>query len=95
MGDTLPVLGNTTMDVYLNGEAFWCNIPAAVWDYRLGGYQVLKSGCRTGSAKFWTETCESRKFGTSLTCAADWGAAAGDIRRIQEEIAMTKGFKTM
>ena len=28
--------------MYLNGRAFWCNIPAAVWEYRLGGYQVLK-----------------------------------------------------
>ena len=42
MSDALPTLGNTTFDVYLNGEAFWRNIPAAVWDYRLGGYQVLK-----------------------------------------------------
>ena len=31
-----------TFDVYLNGEAFWRNVPAAVWNYRLGGYQVLK-----------------------------------------------------
>ena len=42
MLDALPVLGDKTFDVYLNGEAFWRNIPAAVWDYRLGGYQVLK-----------------------------------------------------
>ena len=42
MSDTLPALGDTTLDVYLNGEAFWCNIPAAVWNYKLGGYQVLK-----------------------------------------------------
>ena len=25
-----------------NGEAFWRNVSAAVWTYRLGGYQVLK-----------------------------------------------------
>ena len=42
MLDALPVLGDKTFDVYLNGEAFWRNIPAAVWDYRLGGYQILK-----------------------------------------------------
>ena len=42
LSDALPVLGETTFDVHLNGEAFWRNIPAAVWDYRLGGYQVLK-----------------------------------------------------
>ena len=42
MSDTLPTLGDTTFDVYLNGEAFWRNIPAAVWGYKLSGYQVLK-----------------------------------------------------
>ena len=42
MLDALPVLGDKTFDAYLNGEAFWRNIPAAVWGYRLGGYQVLK-----------------------------------------------------
>ncbi len=35
-------LGDTMFDIYLNGEAFWRNVPAAVWAYRLGGYQVLK-----------------------------------------------------
>ena len=42
MGDASDVLGDKTFDVYLNGEAFWRNVPAAIWDYRLGGYQVLK-----------------------------------------------------
>ena len=42
MGDALPVLGHRTFDVYLNGNAFWRNVPAAVWNYRLGRYQVLK-----------------------------------------------------
>ena len=42
MGDSPPALGETTIDIYLNGEAFWRNVPAAVWTYRLGGYQVLK-----------------------------------------------------
>ena len=42
MGDALSALGETTFDVYLNGNAFWRNVPAAVWRYKLGGYQVLK-----------------------------------------------------
>ena len=42
MEDALPALGHTTVDVYLNGNAFWRNVPAAVWTYKLGGYQVLK-----------------------------------------------------
>ena len=41
-GDSLSALGETTLDIYLNGEAFWRNVPSAVWHYRLGGYQVLK-----------------------------------------------------
>ena len=42
LGDALPTPGGRTFDIYLNGEAFWRNVPAAVWTYRLGGYQVLK-----------------------------------------------------
>ena len=42
MGDNVPTLGETTFDVYLNDRAFWRNVPAAVWIYKLGGYQVLK-----------------------------------------------------
>ena len=37
-----PLHGNMTFDVYLNGNAYWCNVPANVWRYKLGGYQVLK-----------------------------------------------------
>ena len=42
LGDALPALGETTFDVYLNHRAYWRNLPAAVWRYKLGGYQVLK-----------------------------------------------------
>ena len=42
MRDALPALGATTFDVYLNDRAFWRNVPAVVWNYKLGGYQVLK-----------------------------------------------------
>ena len=38
----LPTLGDATLDIHLNDRAFWRNVPAAVWNYRLGGYQVLK-----------------------------------------------------
>ncbi len=37
-----PTLGDTTYDIYLNDVAYWRNIPATVWTYKLGGYQVLK-----------------------------------------------------
>jgi len=42
MGDAPPGLGNTTLDIHLNDNAFWHNVPAAVWNYKLGSYQVLK-----------------------------------------------------
>ena len=42
VGDTVPTLGDTTLDVYLNDRAYWRNVPASVWGYKLGGYQVLK-----------------------------------------------------
>ncbi len=35
-------LGATTFDIHLNADAYWRNVPAAVWRYQLGGYQVLK-----------------------------------------------------
>ena len=37
-----PTLGATTFDIHLNADAYWRNVPAAVWRYQLGGYQVLK-----------------------------------------------------
>jgi hypothetical protein len=39
---TITRLGGTTFDIYLNGRVYWRNIPAAVWEYTLGGYQVIK-----------------------------------------------------
>ena len=46
MGTALDTLGETTCDggaaLHLNDRAYWRNVPAAVWRYKLGGYQVLK-----------------------------------------------------
>ena len=42
LGESVPTLGETTFDVYLNTNAYWSNVPAGVWTYKLGGYQVLK-----------------------------------------------------
>ena len=42
LADDVPTLGDTTFDVYLNDRAYWSNVPAAAWNYQLGGYQVLK-----------------------------------------------------
>ena len=40
--DMLLLLGETTCDIYLNGVAYWRNMPLNVWEYYIGGYQVIK-----------------------------------------------------
>jgi hypothetical protein len=40
--DTPARLGAQTLDVYLNDIALWSNVPARVWEYTIGGYQVIK-----------------------------------------------------
>ncbi|MDE2580879.1 MAG: N-6 DNA methylase, partial [Rhodospirillales bacterium] len=35
-------LGSRTHDVFLNAEAYWRNVPEQVWNFTIGGYQVLK-----------------------------------------------------
>ena len=42
LGPSVDAVGDTTFDIYLNDGAYWRNVPEAVWDYKLGGYQVLK-----------------------------------------------------
>ena len=42
LGGAVSTFGETTFDVYLNDRAYWSNVPASVWSYKLGGYQVLK-----------------------------------------------------
>ena len=54
----VELLGPDTLDVYLNGTAFWRNVPRKVWDYHLGGYQVLKK---------WLSYREEALLGRPLT----------------------------
>ena len=42
LGERVAILGETAVDIYLNARAYWRNVPATVWNYKLGGYQVLK-----------------------------------------------------
>jgi hypothetical protein len=38
----LKRLGDTVVDVYLNGFCAWTNVPEKVWELYIGGYQVMK-----------------------------------------------------
>jgi hypothetical protein len=51
-------LGETTLDIYLNEKAYWKNVPAKVWDYTIGGYQVIKK---------WLSYREEELLGRALT----------------------------
>ena len=57
MGDAISVLGDKTYDIYLNDRAYWSNVPANVWGYKLGGYQVLKK---------WLSYREHKVLGRSM-----------------------------
>jgi hypothetical protein len=35
-------LGERTCDIFLNDVAYWRNVPLEVWNFNIGGYQVLK-----------------------------------------------------
>ena len=57
LGDAIGVLGDATVDVHLNENALWGNVPSDVWNYKLGGYQVLKK---------WLSYRESKVLGRNL-----------------------------
>lgn len=40
--DELDLLGPDVIDVYLNNEVCWAAVPEAVWDFKIGGFQVLR-----------------------------------------------------
>ena len=58
LGTALDTVGETTYDIHLNDHAYWRNVPTDVWNYRLGGYQVLKK---------WLSYRERKVLGRALT----------------------------
>ncbi|MBI5155268.1 DNA methyltransferase, partial [Candidatus Poribacteria bacterium] len=64
--------GAPECDVYLNQAAYWTNIPMPVWEFTIGGYQVLKK---------WLSYREASVLGRALTVdEADYVTAM--IRRL-------------
>jgi hypothetical protein len=66
-------LGATTFDVYLNNSAYWRNIPRNIWEYTIGGYQVIKK---------WLSYRESELLGRALTLHE-----ANEVRDMSRRIA--------
>ncbi len=67
------------VDVYLNDWAYWKDVPIEVWEYRLGGYQVLKK---------WLSYREPKVLGRSLNVeAVKWWSEVA--RRISGMLVLT------
>ena len=81
LGNAIAALGDTTFDVYLNANAQWQNVPTAVWNYKLGGYQVLKK---------WLSYRESKVLGRVLS-AAEAQHFTDTARRIAGILVTTRG----
>jgi hypothetical protein len=58
LGEAIKLLGERTCDVYLNEFAYWSNVPLRVWEYTIGGYQVIKK---------WLSYREDKLLGRPLT----------------------------
>ena len=101
LGDATATLGDATLDIHLNDRAYWRNVPAAVWNYKLGGYQVLKKWLSYRESigpgpqpapeevQHFTET--ARRIGAILLAVAGkWGKYG---RRIENAGMKTSAFR--
>lgn len=57
-GQDREVLGEQLLDIYLNDDARWREVPGAAWDYKIGGFQVLRK---------WLSYRDKRALGRDLT----------------------------
>jgi hypothetical protein len=75
----IALLGEGTLDIYLNGVAYWSNVPARVWDYTIGGYQVIKK---------WLSYREAALLGRALT-KIEAREVMGMVRRLAALLLLT------
>ena len=84
LADALTLLGDTCVDVCLNGDSMWSAVPVNVWNYTLGGYQVLKK---------WLSYREFDLLGRALR--ADEAAYFAEVvRRIAAILLMSRELDT-
>jgi hypothetical protein len=74
----LALLGPDTRDVYLNDKAYWSNVPPNVWEYFIGGYQVIKK---------WLSYREHKMLGRALS-ADEAREVTGMARRLAAIVLM-------
>ncbi len=56
--EAFAFLGPSTCDVYMNETVYWRNVPLKVWEYTIGGYQVIKK---------WLSYREKKLLGRGVT----------------------------
>jgi hypothetical protein len=78
LNDMTDALGRQTYDVYLNAQTYWRNVPQNVWDYYIGGNQVIKK---------WLSYRETVILGRPIT-AEEAVEVTGMTRRIAAIILM-------
>ncbi len=61
-GDS-SLIDEYTVDISLNDSVHWENVPERVWDYTLGGYQVLRK---------WLSYRETQALGRTLKADEAW-----------------------
>jgi hypothetical protein len=71
--EALAQLGDQAVDVYLNDVAYWRCVPAGVWSYTIGGYQVMKK---------WLSYREQALLGRDLKPEEVW-----EVMRMARRIA--------
>jgi hypothetical protein len=88
-GVTMPGRGKVetvgdALDIYLNGLTCWRNVPVPVWEYTIGGYQVIKKwlsyrekpllgrGLAVAEVRYVTET--ARRIAALLALQSDLDA---------------------
>lgn len=82
-GVVMPGRGKVTehgnmLDIWLNDRVFWRNVPRPVWEYTIGGYQVIKK---------WLSYREKAILGRALT-PEEARYVTEMVRRIAALIAM-------
>ena len=82
-GSGKVVRRGNVVDVYLNEVTYWADVPSAVWEYRLGGYQVLKK---------WLSYREHKVLGRALRVGeVSWFSEVA--RRVAAILATTEGLQ--
>lgn len=72
------LLGEQLVDVYLNENAYYRAVPAAAWDYKIGGFQVLRK---------WLSYREQRVLGRDITVGEARGFTS-IVRRLTELVLL-------